>query len=230
MNVLRPNGTRFSLIRRSYTVIVERYQEPRLVKKGTDPRKFNLKQPDFHYKFVDCLHSKKWGDMQVILTKYIEGIGRQGELLEVPRKLAHTELIPSGFAVYPTKENLELYKDQIEESANKPRLSKFASLTRDYLMDKVFEMQMNISEKWTLNKEFVRIALRYNGVMVDNDSIELPQNYNKICSNGDSINYYMDVFTCTVKINEYITASVRLQIKPADSNKLWETFSMFNKK
>jgi hypothetical protein len=57
-----------------YTIIVERHLPVPLLKKGTDPRKYNLKSRHFQYKLVDCLHVKKWGNIDLILTQYIEGI------------------------------------------------------------------------------------------------------------------------------------------------------------
>lgn len=58
---------------RFYTVIVERHVQPLTVKKGIDQRKTKLKSKHFQYKFVDCLHTKKWGNIDLILTEYVEG-------------------------------------------------------------------------------------------------------------------------------------------------------------
>jgi large subunit ribosomal protein L9 len=230
MNFLKSKIAHFQSIQRSYTCVVERVNQPGLVKKGTDPRKFNLKQQHYYYKLVKCEQTKKWGDMQVILTKYIEGLGREGELLSVPRSLAHLKLLPTGMAIYPTKDNLNLYKEKIEDASKKPKLSKFCILTRQYLEKTTFELQMNIREKWSLNKDLVRITLRYNGVMVDNDSITLPDNYEQINCAGDNESYYSSPFTCIIKINDFMTAKAKIKVVPSDTVKLWETFTMLNKK
>ena len=59
--------------KRGYTCLVERYVKPKLVKKNVDIRKIKLNSNHYHYKFVDCLHSKPWGEMNLILTQYVEG-------------------------------------------------------------------------------------------------------------------------------------------------------------
>jgi hypothetical protein len=58
---------------RCYTVIVERIHTPPNQKKDKDQRKFNLKSKHFQYKFVDCLHNRKWGNVDLILTEYVDG-------------------------------------------------------------------------------------------------------------------------------------------------------------
>ena len=67
------NSLNLSQFRRFYTVIVERYVPPLTVKKNIDQRNTNLKSKHFQYKFVDCLHNKKWGNVDLILTEYVEG-------------------------------------------------------------------------------------------------------------------------------------------------------------
>jgi hypothetical protein len=59
---------------RHYTVIVERYRVPGLTKRGVDQRKAKLTEAHFHYKHVETLHIKKWGNTDVILTQYVEGL------------------------------------------------------------------------------------------------------------------------------------------------------------
>lgn len=59
---------------RCYTVIVERVHKPPPTKKGVDQRMFNLKSKHYQLKFVDCLHDKPWGHVELILTDYVEGM------------------------------------------------------------------------------------------------------------------------------------------------------------
>lgn len=61
------------LTKRNYTCVVERLKKPGLLKQGVDVRKIKLNSDHYHYKFIDCLHTKKWGDTQLILTQYVEG-------------------------------------------------------------------------------------------------------------------------------------------------------------
>jgi hypothetical protein len=59
--------------KRFYTVIVERHSKIPPIQKNLDPRKYIIKSEHFKYKFVDCLHTRKWGNVDLILTEYIEG-------------------------------------------------------------------------------------------------------------------------------------------------------------
>ena len=58
---------------RAYTVVVERCEEVPLLKMGRDPRSYPLKSKHIRYKFVECKHTQKWGEVDLILTEYVEG-------------------------------------------------------------------------------------------------------------------------------------------------------------
>ena len=145
-----------------YTVIVERYERMPLLKKGVDPRKYPLKSRHFDYKFVECKHKQKWGQVELILTDFVEGIGHKGELLNVPRHVAYYDLFPRRLAVYPTEEYLEMYKKEREESKTKVKVSPYGMKTKEELSKMLLNIPMNMSTEWTLNAENIRLALRYN--------------------------------------------------------------------
>ena len=173
------------LAKRNYTCIVERLEKAPLAKKGVDVRKIKLTSNHYHYKLVDCLHTKKWGNMNLILTQYVEGnfvklkllgsylklnyflkgVGNKGEFVSVSRHMAHYELLPAQLAVFPTEENIEFYKEDAALLKDKPKVSKYAAYARDHINKMVLEIQMNTSAKWTLNKDHIRIALR-NKVLI----------------------------------------------------------------
>lgn len=58
---------------RSYTCIVERVYKPRTVRKEIDQRKTILNSKSFVYRLVDVTHNKPWGNVDLILTQYVEG-------------------------------------------------------------------------------------------------------------------------------------------------------------
>ncbi len=147
---------------RPYTVVVERSERMPLLKKDADPRSFNLKSKHFRYKFIECKHAQKWGEVEVILTEYVEGVGHKGEILSVPRHQAYYELFPSRLAVYPTEEYLEFYKKDRELAASKPKVSPYAIKTQDELNKMILNIPMNMGVDWTLNRDHIRLALRYN--------------------------------------------------------------------
>lgn len=147
---------------RNYTVIVERYTKPPIVKAHQDQRKRDLKSDHYQLKFVDCLHNKKWGNIDLILTEYVEGVGHKGEIVNVPRHTAYYELLPSRQAVYVTEEYLKLYEKDRQALAGKAKVSPFAKRTKDELEKSVIEIPLNMSVEWKLNEDLLRIALRYN--------------------------------------------------------------------
>ncbi|CAF0864840.1 unnamed protein product [Brachionus calyciflorus] len=212
---------------RLYTCIVERLEKVPLVPRGEDVRKFNLKSKHFHYKLVDCLHTKKWGNVDLILTEYVEGIGHKGELVNVPRHTAYYELLPSRLAVYPTDEYLEMYKADREALVSKSKVSPYAMKTKEELSNMLLDVPMNIDSEWTLNKDHIRIALRYNKVMSTNDSIFLDESL-KI-DNKNWKNFNQELFVVKLKVNDYVTVDLKCRIVPLNVAKLWEEFTTFNK-
>lgn len=67
-------GAAFTLTSaRTYTCIVERIHKPLTMKIEKDQRKTPLKSKHYQYKLVDCLHVKPWGNIDLILTQFVEG-------------------------------------------------------------------------------------------------------------------------------------------------------------
>lgn len=97
-----------------------------------------------------------------------KGVGLKGELVNVPKHLAHYELLPSKVAVYPTEEYLELYKADRESIVSKPKVSPFAMKAKEQLEKIILEIPMNMSTEWTLTKDNIRIALRYKVINITN--------------------------------------------------------------
>ena len=59
--------------KRFYTCIVERVRQVPIVKKGKDVRSRNLRSDHYQLRLVECTHNNKWGNVDVILTEYVEG-------------------------------------------------------------------------------------------------------------------------------------------------------------
>lgn len=147
---------------REYTVTVERSVSVPLMKKNIDTRQYPLKSRHFRYKMVECEHVKKWGNVDLILTDYVEGVGHKGEIINLPRHQAYYELLPCRLAVYPTRENLDLYKEDREKAALKPKVSPYAIKTKEFLDNMILKIPMNMDQDWVLNADHIRLALRYN--------------------------------------------------------------------
>ena len=82
--------------------------------------------------------------------------------MNVSRHIAHYELLPSQLGVFPTEENLNFYKEDAALLANKAKVSQYAAFAKNFMKKMILEIPMNTSNTWTLTKDNVRIALRYN--------------------------------------------------------------------
>lgn len=146
---------------RYYTCVVERHYKPPMVKRHMDQRTTRIKSSHYQMKLVECRHVRKWGNIDLILTQYVEGVGHKGELINVPKHLAHYELLPAQLAVYPTEEFLEMYKKDREAIATKSKVSPFAVKAKDEIEKLLLEIPINMDVEWKLTPDIIRIALRY---------------------------------------------------------------------
>ncbi len=183
--ILRPVLTSNLASTRAYTCIVERHKPPRLARSDVDQRKIPLKSENFQMKLVDCLHTKKWGNIDLILTQYVEGcqknpltflrpqifeskmnwisgVGHKGEIVNVTRHEAYYHLLPARLAVYPTEEYLKMFEKDRQLVSTKAKVSPYAQRAKTELHNLILEIPMNFSVEWSLNPDFIRIALRYN--------------------------------------------------------------------
>ena len=86
----------------------------------------------------------------------------KGEIVNVSRHAAYYELLPQKLAVYPTEEYLEMFKKDRESAATKAKVSPYALNTQQELSSLLLLIPMNMAVEWTLNKDHVRVAFRYN--------------------------------------------------------------------
>lgn len=217
---------------RAYTCVVERVRKPPIVRKGVDPRARHLTSLNYQYKLCGTpSHNEKWGEVELMLTEYVEGIGHKGEIVSVPRHDAYYSLLPTKRAVYPTEELIELFAESRATLSQKSKVSPYAMKTKEFLDDMLLEIPLNFEAEeekgkveWTLNRDHVRIALRYKKVMCPNASIELTQTIN-------SKNYKEsgEFFYVNININDYVSTSLKCKIVPVNIGKLWEEFTVFQK-
>ncbi len=88
-------------------------------------------------------------------------MGYKGEIVNVPREMAYTELLPAQLALYPTPENLALFEEERKLLVDRPQISPFVMKCRDYLKSIVLQIPINLkSKEWSLTKDNIRVALR----------------------------------------------------------------------
>lgn len=88
-------------------------------------------------------------------------MGYKGEIVNVPREMAYTELLPAQLALYPTPENVALFEEERKSLVDRPQISPFVMKCRDYLQTIVLQIPINLKIKdWSLTRDNIRIALR----------------------------------------------------------------------
>uniref|UniRef100_A0ABI7ZCY7 Large ribosomal subunit protein bL9m n=1 Tax=Felis catus TaxID=9685 RepID=A0ABI7ZCY7_FELCA len=99
----------FSLSHSRGTVIVERWWKVPLAGDGRKPR---LHRRHRVYKLVeDTKHGPK-GNLELILTQSVVGLGVRGDLVSVKKPLGRNRLLPQGLAVYASPENKKLFEEE----------------------------------------------------------------------------------------------------------------------
>lgn len=68
------------------------------------------------YDLIENTNVRKKPNIDVILTSYVEGIGRKGEVVNVKPNLAYEKLLLPGLAVYHTPENVEKYSKFLDSA------------------------------------------------------------------------------------------------------------------
>lgn len=94
-------------------VFKRKYPVP-LYKKNQSPVK--LRGRHFVYDLIEDQNVKKYPNIEVILKAYVEGIGRQGEIVSVTPTYAYNHLLLPGLATYVTPANVEKYSKLAEEA------------------------------------------------------------------------------------------------------------------
>lgn len=64
--------------------------------------------------------------MELVLTSFVEGIGRKGDVVSVKPNVAYQKLLLPGFAAYATPENIEKYSRIETEGDDEKHSSPFA--------------------------------------------------------------------------------------------------------
>lgn len=77
---------------------------------------------------------KKHENIDIILTDYVEGVGRKGDIVSVKPNFAYNKLLLPGLATYVTQENIEKYKradgdksDEVKHSSQHAQRVSFKS-------------------------------------------------------------------------------------------------------
>lgn len=80
-----------------------------LHKNGSHPKR--LRNKHFIYDIVKDTSYERQPDIDVILTQFVDGIGKVGERLTMRPQVAYNRLLLPGLAVYASPEMVEKYKE-----------------------------------------------------------------------------------------------------------------------
>ncbi|CAF1062507.1 unnamed protein product [Adineta ricciae] len=205
------------------TVVVERVNPLTKLRPWENIYDYNkYKYADFQYRVVRNTDADKWGNIDVILTEYVEGVGYKGEIVNIPREMAYTELLPAQLALYPTPDNVALFEEERKLLVDRPQISPFVMKCRDYLTTILLQIPINMKVKdWSLTRDNVRIALRRMNVMCDEDAILLEDG----AINKDTYKLGEE-FQVTLKINPLVDVSIKCTLVPVDKAKLWDEYQL----
>lgn len=196
-----------SLTPAQHTVIVERWWQVPLSKKGSPPRLY----PRRHriYKLVEDTKHQPQEKMELILTQTVPKLGGRGDTVFVKKSVGRNKLLPQGLAVYASPENKEMFAEEIklrQEGKSEERLqTRTGQLTVDFLK----RIKLNINQMPTadfqVTKEVVcRGFLKKFLLVVPPHALTLEQEPMKEL--GD--------YWCEVTVNGIDTVRVPLSIVP----------------
>lgn len=200
--------TDVSFIPKRTTFILKRKYPVKLPRMGENV--WRLKGKDYVYDFVKNTEYVKKPDVPVVLRRYVDGLGSEGDLISVPRTKAYTEYIVTGLADFATPEVVEaanIRKSQQEYTAERAS-SRFAPLTVKYLEKQVLNVVMNKETVWTIKPWHVRVAFRKAGILVPEAAIKLPDK----SISGPDLGLEQKDFIAVVTINGKEKANVRCRI------------------
>lgn len=73
-----------------------------------------LRRKDFVFDFIEYESAMKKKPIDLVLLKYVEGIGVEGDVVSVHPTAAYEELLLPGLAVYANEENMKKYAHKSE--------------------------------------------------------------------------------------------------------------------
>ncbi len=147
--------------------------------------------------------------MKVILTKDIEGYGFLGDIVEVKRGFANNYLIPRGYALPATDNNVKHVQEILKQKRKKlEREKRKAEELAKKLEGVIVEITKPIGEGGKLfgsvtASEIVK-ALKEKGIEIDRKNLILNRPIREI-----------GLFTLLVRLHREVTTQIKVEIKPA---------------
>ncbi|KAL4715067.1 hypothetical protein ACJJTC_014414 [Scirpophaga incertulas] len=191
---------------RNTFVLKRRYPPPLHKKNGKLPK---MKARHFIYDLVQDTNVVKQPHISVILKTFVQGVGKEGDVLTLSHNVAYKDYIVPGLAVYHRPENAEKYQQKDQNTLEEAEFSSpYAQRTMGCLSRLVLQITMNKLEPWILEKWHVRVSFRKAGFVVPEEAIEMPS----IVIKGPDLSLQEKEFYVTVTINKTEKVNVRCRI------------------
>jgi len=136
--------------------------------------------------------------MRIILLKEVARLGKKGDIVEVKDGYARNYLIPYGFALKATRENLKKFEElkrreeKLLEKRKKEALKLKERLEKTSLTIQV-EAKENDEIYGSVGQIQIKNALKEEGIEIDKDKIQLEEPIKKIGVYKVKINLEKDI-------------------------------------
>lgn len=157
------------------------------------------------YRLVEDTKHQPKGELELILTQAVEGLGRRGDLVSVKKHVGRNKLLPQGLAVYASPENRKMFEEEKLHQEGKLEVQQTQSgeRTLKFLKSCRLEVGMKNNVKWELNNEIVaRHFFKNLRVFVPPHALKLPEE--PITRWGD--------YWCDVTVNRLDTVRVPMAV------------------
>lgn len=189
--------------------ILKRRVEPPLHPRHVDTEKVHLEDIYHEYLEVEQTDDRPREPIKVVLTEFVEDVGKRGQIVEVDPIDGYMEYILTGRALYATPRNIARQKVLSESEIGK-HSSITAFKTMKMLKSITLSVYMNMNEPWTIEPWHIRVMLRQRGIQLMNDDcIKLPETPIK----GPNMEWEGKDFVTTVKINNCEQADIRCRLR-----------------
>ncbi|XP_030268200.1 large ribosomal subunit protein bL9m isoform X5 [Sparus aurata] len=203
----KPAVRSFSLTPAQSTVVVERWYQVPLSKKGSPPRL----HPRRHriYKLVEDTKHVPKEKMELILTQTVPKLGGRGDTVFVKKSVGRNKLLLQGLAVYPSPENKQMFAEELRllrEGKPEERVqTRTGQLTVQFLKNSKLTINKMPSEEFQVTKEVVqRQFLKRLGVVVPPHALSVP--FESVKELGD--------YWCEVTVNGIDTVRISVSVVP----------------
>lgn len=196
----------FSLTPAQNTVVVERWWQVPLSKRGSPPRL----HPRRHriYKLVEDTKQAPKEKMELILTQTVPKLGGRGDTVFVKKSIGRNKLLPQGLAVYPSPDNKQIFAEELRllrEGKPEDRVqTRTGQLTLEYLKKTKLNMSKMPSAEFQVTQEVVCRLFLKKGIVVPPRALRFP--FEMVNDVGD--------YWCDVTINGMDTVRVPVSVIP----------------